>query len=427
MRHFSITAARGTKFFYKWQEYILRLDSELQSIADFINWQNPNYQILNYTPGTNTTYYSYEELINKGYIREVYFYDAQNEAPVTSQNLQPNTLLVFPANLSFHQGVINNFKPLSNSKGTFLCFFAFEYLKEFLANRSEVEADSQALWILPDTLLINGLDTEVTRWVPVDYVYSWDENLEIDITNSFATSGVDYAWWRAVSGSQEETEPKINPLEKLDVSSFIFNQYRIISYENTQKLTADSRFIPFKEAFFVVSLARAEDNLDSPLAPVRLDPKNYLYCRMAGGSPYYLINGSDFDFQRKGSINFGNNNIFILAANPIRVAYSLTWPQDTTALGFLSYIYSPWEVSLGNKNGIPWTGYHNLNHHISLYTYKETSSLYTSEEIFTENSSEVGFTNIDKNKIPYYTININEGANLKNIETKNSSLDISIW
>lgn len=427
MRHFALTSVSGTKYFYKWQQYLNRLDLELQSIADFISWQNPNYNILNYTPGTNGVYYSQQELINQQYIKEVYFYDAEGPAPTSAGGYSANALLVFPSELSFHQGILNNFKVYE--KGAYLCFFSLEYLKKFLANSSEIaNATQDALWMLPDTLLINGLDTSITRWVPVDYTASWEENLEQDSTNNFATSGEDYAFWRAISDSASDSNPQISPLQNLDPTTFIFNNYRIVSYESTHKLSADSKLIPFKEAFFIISLARVEDNLDSALSPVRLDPNNYLYCRMAGGSPYYSLAGTVFNFQRKGSIRFGNSNILVLANQPVRIGYAFTWPEQTQSLGLLSYTTNPWVVALGNKNGIPWTGSSGINHQISLYT-EISENVFVSEEIFTENSSEVGFANIDKNKIPYYTININEGANLKNIEdkNKNSSLEISIW
>jgi hypothetical protein len=58
--------------------------------------------------------------------------------------------------------------------------------------------------------------------------------------------------------------------------------------------------------------------------------------------------------------------------------------------------------------------------------HTDTSNNITSEEIITEHFSEVSTSNIDKTKIPVYTININEGLNINRINTKDACFEINI-
>lgn len=430
MRHFALTSVNKGPLYYKWYQYIRKLDSELQSLADYINWMNPNYNILNYTPGTNSTFYSQEELVQRGIIRKVYFYDStisttELQSLVASDTLVENALIVFPPRLQYHEGMINNFKPYS--RGIFLSFFAEIEFQSFLANDTSDDSwkDPSTIWILPDVLLINGLETGITRWVLAD---EEDEDvIEDSIDNNLiGDSGVNSALWRLVSSDSDgSSNPVLTPIAQLDAHSLIFNNFRIISYEETQKFGADAKLIPFKEAFFVISLARMEDNLDNELAPVKTDPKNYLYCRMAGGSPYYTLNASDFVFEPRGSVHYGSSQILVLTSQPVRIAFHTQW-ISSYANGYISYFRNPWRAQLTNSAGVPWVGFNTPSHHLAVI-HTDSSANISSEELITEHFGEVSTTNIDKTKIPVYTININEGLTINKINTENSCFEVNIW
>lgn len=429
MRHFALTSTNNSVLRYKWHQYIRKLDLELQSLADYINWISPNYNILNYTPGTNSTFYTYDEMIQKGIVRKVYFYNSSISSSalqslINSSDLKENALLIFPTKLQFHEGILNNFKP--HERGIFLSFFTELEFKSFLANHVDDDSwqDPETIWFLPDILLVNGLEEGTTRWVPVGE--EPDNNEETtDEENLKGENGIDYALWRLVSLDESDSNPIILPISQLDSRSLIFNNFRIISYEETQTFGSDAKIIPFKEAFFIISLARMEDNLDSELAPVKANPKNYLYCRMAGGSPYYALNASDFIFESNGSVNYGSSQVLVLTSQPVRVAFHHSW-VNSYSNGYISYLRNPWRPQLTNCYGVPWVGFNAPSHHLAII-HTDTLNNITSEEIITEHFSEVSISNIDKTKIPVYTININEGFNINKINTDNTCFEINIW
>jgi hypothetical protein len=162
---------------------------------------------------------------------------------------------------------------------------------------------------LPDVLLTTNLTKTSSRWIPLD---------SNDIVDYTALSN---AYWRLASTNNNDSDPVLTPLSQLDPASFIFNNYRLISYEDTYTFGEPSNLILFKEAFFIISMARVENGLDSAYDAVKMDPTNYLYCRMAGGAPYYSFRSGKFQFESQGSIHYGSNNIIAFTTQPVRIAF----------------------------------------------------------------------------------------------------------
>ena len=411
MRHFPLTTHKNKWYFRSWYPYLQRLDQELASIQSFIDWQSPNYHILNYTTNTEGSFYTTEELFDKHILVKACIYDAAQDLPTEPT---ATSLLVLPSHLSYHQGILNNF---TGYHSIWLVFMAYADL---------IKIDGITLLndilMIPDFLvptssfLGSGMSTQITRIVPSDFAN--DTDIQEDPNNEFGVSGLDYKTWRFVSPAEES--------EQILTNTLIYNQYRLISYEDTMSLLEKSVFQPFEEAHFIISQAKAENNLDNSQAPSRLDPANYLYCRLAGSSPYYKLFVNNFTYTERAAAKYGNNNILIWTSQPIRIALTTPWFRDilTNSVSWMAYEL-PYRGILMNQFGTPWLGDTNISHHISLETSINTHVI--SEEIFTEHFDQIESFSFEKNKIPYYTININEGSTLKNIETENASMMVSIW
>jgi hypothetical protein len=264
MRHFTYNNPNPIK---QIESYCKTLETDINSLINYIDYFTPNYKILNYTPGVDAQYYSNADLLEEGYILPVQIIPHDDFIKELFRDPEGNlkgerSLIVFPSYLKLHEGLLNRFPEYDHSRiGVLLYYNTFAELDA----SKQLEYDSiDNIYLLPDTIL------------------------SMDLTNPQITL-------TARSGDVDvDVEPKGIQLEHVDStdSSTLYTGMQLSLATATETVSAygPSLFHRFEPAHIIVSLAMPENEQDTEQASARIDPANYLVCRFAAAGTYYYNN-----------------------------------------------------------------------------------------------------------------------------------------
>ena len=175
MRNFVFNNTRPNEIPHKQlEQYCSSLNTDINSLIHYIRYFAPNYKILNYSPGLEISYYTNQELIEKGYILPVQILsveDYTNRVLVTTDGDAngESSLIVFPNKLELHEGLLNRFPEYDHSPvGVLLYYGSVQEIPMI----TEVISDTTYHFIPADVLMF-------------DYVHP---NYKIVSNNSSATT-----------------------------------------------------------------------------------------------------------------------------------------------------------------------------------------------------------------------------------------------
>jgi hypothetical protein len=257
MRHFTYNGPNPIK---QIASYCKTLETDLNSLINYIDYFTPNYKILNYTPRLLTQYYSNDELIAKNYILPVQIISRKDFIERTFRDDQRNpkgesSLIIFPNYLKLHEGLLNRFPEYDQSRIGVLLYYGTA--QELIDNKQLIQDDT--VYFLPDTVL----SIDVTK----PQIQLKARSI---VANPFEI--------------QLEYKDKVNPI--------LYSGTQLSVATATEMVSAygPSLFQRFEPAHIIVSLATAENEKDTETASARLDPANYLVCRFAAAGTYYYNN-----------------------------------------------------------------------------------------------------------------------------------------
>ena len=395
MRHFTYNGPKPIK---QIASYCKTLETDINSLINYIDYFTPNYKILNYTPRLSTQYYSNADLIEEGYILPVQIIPHDDFIGKLFRDTEGNlkgesSLIVFPSYLKLHEGLLNRFPEYDHSRiGVLLYYNTFAELKA----SKQLEYDStDNVYLLPDTILSMDLNKPQIQ-------LEWeleDDSVVIDPTGITLEHIKD------------------------DNSSILYSGTQLSLATATETVSAygPSLFQRFEPAHIIVSLAMTENDIDEPAAPEHTDPTNYLVCRFAAAGTYYYNNSfNTWTYAERATDLYGEHIVVTFATTQLRyyTKQQTDWPADSFMQFYDAYQYknNNYEFFIQNQQGAVWNS-QILSH--QLVCQNENTSSHSFDTFICDDTSEISLANIDSHRIPRYTINI-EKANtwsMTNVQT----------
>ena len=382
MRHFTYNNPNPIK---QIESYCKTLETDINSLINYIDYFTPNYKILNYTPGVDAQYYSNEELIAKQYILPVNIismndFIAKSFKDKEGNSKGENSLIVFPSRLKLHEGLLNRFPEYDHSHIGVLLYYGT--IAELVAKK-QLEHDSELdTYFLPDTILSIDLNKPQIQ-------LEWE--LEDD------------------SVVKDPTDITLEHI-KDDNSSILYSGAQFSLATATENVSAygPSLFQRFEPAHIIVSLAMAENEKDTETASARLDPANYLVCRFAAAGTYYYNNSfNTWTYTERATDLYGEQIVITFATTQLRydTKQEKHWPADSFMQYYDAYQYknNSYEFFIQNPQGAVWNS--QILSHQLVYQQDNTSSQ-SFDTFICDDTSEISLANIDSHRIPRYTINI---------------------
>lgn len=392
MRHFTYNGPKPIK---QITSYCKTLETDINSLINYIDYFTPNYKILNYTPRLSTQYYSNADLIEEGYILPIQIIPHDDFIRKSFRDPEGNlkgerSLIVFPSYLKLHEGLLNRFPEYDHSRiGVLLYYNTFAELD---ASKQLQYDSTDNIYLLPDTILSMDLT-----------------NPQIKLT------------FRSVD--REFKDIQLESKNSEDKSSVLYSgtQLSLATATKTVSAYGPSLFQRFEPAHIIVSLAMTENDIDEPAAPEHTDPTNYLVCRFAAAGTYYYNNSfNTWTYAERATDLYGEHIVVTFATTQLRyyAKQQTDWPADSFMQFYDAYQYknNNYEFFIQNQQGAVWNS-QILSH--QLVYQKDNTSSHSFDTFICDDTSEISLANIDSHRIPRYTINI-EKANtwsLTNVQT----------
>ena len=379
------------------RDYLHELDSKIESLINYIDITNPNWQIVNqqYTIDADSTLISTKDLLNYGIIKLAWI------------NNKMHTCLSINK-LKLHKGLINKYGTdsyywLLNEKS-----FSGQIIKGTIEELQQQEQD-----------LPNGLITSLIEWCKHFFSNYGKFEFSIYVFN--------------INDSYVKLSSSDNTLSDI----YLYNNNSVLLatltngtfnfYSNKPQVLNTSYLIPAQEGCVIFCNYLNENITTSTDDPNRNILSSYKIFSMASASDlylptYYTINDKEilwhWDYFESATEKMGTNIIFHLPLPPHRLyIHNIDNTYCLKPLTINDLIHTHTEISMFINNqtiipniasydGIVWNSVDNNNILSKIYHATDTESGIDLEEVFFDQEISINTLNIENYQTSNYNITI---------------------
>ena len=390
------------------RDYLYEMDKKIESLINYIDLTNPNWQIINkkYTDNSNSTLVSMVDLLKYGIIKLVWFDNKLNTC--------------FSVNkLKLHKGLVNEYGP--NTYYWLLDDDSFDGIK-YTVNFATISDNNQ---------ITDAQKNSLKQWQTNFLNSSSNFNFDFYIINFNSNTYV-----RLSDGTNSISN--INLWNDFSIKSFSITNNQIDLHTH-KPATANSFLIKAQEGTVIFCNYLNENVATSSSDKNRNMISSYKIFSITSATDlflptqYWTDNGKvqwQWKYIESATDNSGTNYIFHLPCPPQRV-YLHTGPDKYSIkkLNINSTTNTHTEVSMiinngqivpniASKNSIVWNVYDNNNILSKIYHLQKTSDStndFTLEEVFVDKEITTNTLNIENYQTSNYTITVKDNDIYKSL------------